>query len=200
MSPALRLADPSQGELVYLGLGSNLGDRLDHLRRALFALATHPEIHVTAISRVFESEYVGPGEQPSYLNACVEIETSLPPEILLTVLKGTEDRHGRAPNTHWLPRPIDLDILLYGDRTSRSQNLTLPHPQLCLRGFVLEPLHDIVPNLRIPNSSETVTTACARIRRVGGPWVRVHRGGALLPQKWAQGKEDWRGALAVHCR
>jgi len=197
---ALRLALPSREELVYLGLGSNLGDRLVHLRRALFALATHPEIRVTAISSLYETEYLGSGDQPSYLNACVEIETSLPPGVLLAVLKATETRLGRHPQSHRLPRPIDLDILLYGLRTSRDQRLTLPHPGLRHRAFVLEPLREIAAEVQIPDSDETVAAACARIRRAEGPWVHRLRLETLLPAPRAQGEEDWRAALAVHCR
>ncbi len=200
MNVARRLARPSRGELVYLGLGSNLGDRLAHLRRALFALATHPEIRVTAISSLYETEYSGPGDQPSYLNACVEIETSLPPEVLLAVLQATETRLGRRPQGHLLPRPIDLDILLYGHRTSSDQRLTLPHPGLRHRAFVLEPLCEIAGDVHIPDSDETVATACERIRRVAGPWVHRLQQETLLPAPRAQGEEDWRAALAVHCR
>jgi 2-amino-4-hydroxy-6-hydroxymethyldihydropteridine diphosphokinase len=186
--------------VVYLGLGSNLGNRLDQLRQAIFALATHPEISVTAVSRIYESAYVGPGVQPPYLNGCVEIETPLPPEVLLTVLKGTEARQGRRPGSHLQPRTIDLDILLYGQRSCRGHCLTLPHPGLRQRAFVLEPLRDIAPDLRIPDSTETVASACARIRREEGPWVHAYRDDSLLPGLWQQGKEDWRAALAVHSR
>ncbi len=142
--PVARIISPLP-EVVYLGLGTNLGDRVDHLEQALFALATHPEIEVTAVSRVYETEYVGPGSQDPYLNACVELRTRLRPLVLLAVLKGTEQRQGRQPGGHMQPRPIDLDILMYGKRVMTGPGLTLPHLMIRERAFVLEPLTDWRP-------------------------------------------------------
>ncbi len=190
----------SMPEVAYLGLGGNVGDRLGNLRQALFALLTHPEITVTGFSRVYESEYVGPGRQAPYLNACVEIRTSLPPRVLLAVLKGTEARLGRRPDSHRQPRPIDLDILLYGRRRCGAADLVLPHPELRRRAFVLEPLQELAPDLPLPDSTETVAAACARIRREGGPWVQLQEEEELLPTPDTGREEDWRAALAVHCR
>ena len=200
MNAALRLATGAGDAAVYLGLGSNLGDRLSQLRRALFALATHPEIRVTAVSSLYETEYVGPGRQSPYLNACVEIETSLSPEVLLAVLKATETRLGRRPRSHLQPRPIDLDILLYGRLVQKDRYLTLPHPGLSQRAFVLEPLWEIAADLVIPDSDETVAVACERIRSSAGPWVHQLREDTLLPAPLPTGEEDWRATLAVHCR
>jgi 2-amino-4-hydroxy-6-hydroxymethyldihydropteridine diphosphokinase len=197
---ALRITSGAGDEAVYLGLGSNQGNRLSNLRRALFALATHPEIQVTAVSSLYETEYVGPGEQSPYLNACVEIDTTLAPEVLLAVLKATETRLGRLPEGHLQPRPIDLDILLFGRQVQTTSYLTLPHPGLRQRAFVLEPLREIAANLVIPDSDETVTAACERIRGSGGPWVHLHQEETLLPAPTPREEEDWRAALAVHCR
>jgi 2-amino-4-hydroxy-6-hydroxymethyldihydropteridine diphosphokinase len=133
-------AAPTVPESVSIGLGSNQGDRLDHLRRALFALLTHPEIRVHAVSPVYETEYVGPGRQADYLNACVEVKTRLAPKVLLSVLKGTEQRLGRAPGGHLRPRIIDLDILLYDQRVISTAVLVVPHPLMHERWFVLRPL------------------------------------------------------------
>lgn len=185
---------------AFLGLGSNMGDRLGHLRRALFALATHPEIQVTGCSGVFETEFVGEGQQAAYLNACVRVNTRLAPEVLLAVLKGAEQRHGRQPDGHLLPRPLDLDILLYGDQVQGGQILTLPHPRMRERAFVLEPLSQIAAVEKFPDSGETVGDACAKIRQKSGPWLRECRELSLLPEETAASKEDWRAALAVHCR
>lgn len=185
---------------VYLGLGSNLGDRLAQLRHALFAIATHPEIAVTAVSGAYETAYVGPGVQDPYMNACVAVRTGLPPRVLLAVLQGTETRLGRRPDTHMQPRTIDLDILLYGDLIVRSTDLTLPHPRLAERAFVLVPLCEIAPQLRLPDSGETVTAACARIARRGGPWVRLLPDSELWPRFGAGNQGEWRAALALHCR
>jgi 2-amino-4-hydroxy-6-hydroxymethyldihydropteridine diphosphokinase len=197
---AAALPDPEPPETVYLGLGSNVEPRLDHLRRAVFALATHPEIELDAVSAVFETEYVGPGRQAPYLNACARLRTTLLPLVLLAVLKGTEERQGRAPGSHMRPRPIDLDILVYGDRICRGTRLTLPHPGLRQRGFVLEPLRDIAPDLVLPDSRETVADACARIRAQAGPWVRAWRGSSLGPRTGTGGEVGWRAAVALHHR
>ena len=186
--------------VAYLGLGSNLGDRLDHLRRAVFALATHPQIMVRSLSGVFETEFVGEGLQDPYLNACVCIATSLGPEVLLSVLQSTELRHGRQPKGHMLPRPLDLDILLYGNDIRLETNLVLPHPRLRERAFVLEPLAEIAPDEKFPDSGETVRAVCAKIRQKSGPWLKECRRLSLLPEDSAACKEDWRAALAVYCR
>ncbi len=205
-------------EKVYLGLGTNMGDRLRHLRRALFALVTHPEIKVVAVSGVYETEFVGEGVQAPYYNACVELETPLAPPVLLAVLKGTEEREGRAPDGHLLPRPIDLDILLFGDKILTGPKLCVPHKGMRDRAFVMEPLAEIAPQHEFPDSGETIAAACAKIRRKSGPWIRALVEMALLPlatnafppatkaspQKELVprelNKEDWRAALAVHCR
>jgi 2-amino-4-hydroxy-6-hydroxymethyldihydropteridine diphosphokinase len=195
-----RRFDPAQGERVYLGLGANLGDRLGQLRQALFALITHPELAVTAVSRLYESQHVGVGEQPDYLNACVALRTWLAPRILLTVLKGTEGRLGRAPDGHGRPRLIDLDILLYGDLVWHDSQLTIPHPALRERAFVLRPLRDIAPDVRLPDSPETVAGACAKISARRGPWIREWTGELLPAFAGSAGKENWRAALAVYGR
>ena len=166
-------AAPGLAETVFLGLGGNMGDRLEHLRRALVDLRTHPEIEVAQVSRVYESEFVGDGTQQPYLNACAEVRTRLAPRVLLTVLKSVESRHGRPEGSHLQPRPLDLDILLFGDRVADEDALTLPHPRLRERAFVLEPLAEIAAGRKFPDSSETVAAACAKIRRKGGPWVRL---------------------------
>ncbi len=185
---------------VHVGLGGNQGDRLDYLRRALFAMLMHPEIRVTAVSRVYETEYVGPGEQPPYLNACLEARTWLAPRVLLCVLQGIEQRLGRRPDSHWRPRPIDLDILLCGELIERQPQLTVPHPRAHERGFVLEPLRDIAPERVFPDSGETVAATCERIRRQKIHRVTVREDCVLLPGGEATSEEDWRAALAVHCR
>ena len=187
-------------EVVYLGLGTNMGDRVGYLKQALFALATHPEIEVSAVSRVYETEYVGAGRQDPYLNACVELRTPLTPLVLLAVLKGAEQRQGRQPGGHMQPRPIDLDILMYGKRVMTGPGLKLPHEQMRERAFVLEPMTDLAPNEKFPDSGETIASACAKIRRKSGPWIKARVDvdlGNSLPDN---NKEGWRAALAVHCR
>ncbi len=187
-------------EVVYLGLGTNLGDRIDHLKQALFALATHPEIDVSRVSRVYETEYVGPGRQDPYFNACVELKTHLAPRVLLAILKGTEQRQGRPPQGHMQPRTIDLDILLFGQRVIPGPGLTVPHGQMRDRAFVMEPLNELAGSKKFPDSGETIASACAKIRRKSGPWIKVRIDLDLVNSLPDNNKEGWRAALAVHCR
>jgi len=165
---------------AYLGLGSNQGDRLAELRRAIAGLAGLPGVEVGAVSGVWETEHVDDDataqRQDPYLNACVAIRTTLPPLALLDALKGLEAAAGRDRDGHGRPRPIDLDILLYGEAELASERLRVPHPQLRRRAFVLEPLAQIAPGARCPDSGETIGEACAKIRRKRGPWVRPHGG------------------------
>lgn len=165
---------------VFLGLGSNQGDRLAHLREAVASLAAHPRLAVTARSRIWETEHVGPDVQDPYLNACVAVATDLPPLELLDTLKGLEAAAGRQPDGHRRPRPIDLDILLYGDQVIREGRLTVPHPEWRERAFVLEPLAEIAGARTCPDSGETIVQVCAKIRRKGGPWVRPYERGDLV--------------------
>ena len=161
---------------------------------AAFAAATPPG------DIVYETEYVGPGKQDPFYNACLAIRTTLPPQVLLAVLKGTEARLGRGSDGHMLPRPIDLDILLYGNELIDEERLTVPHPQIRDRAFVLEPLTEIAGREKFPDSGETITEACAKIRRKSGPWIKVGDEVCLVEVVPDGNKEDWRAALAVHCR
>lgn len=138
---------------AYVGLGSNLGDRLAHLRGAVAALRRTHGIDVVAASSVYESPaHRLPGQAPSgdYLNAVVALDTSLTPEALLDRLLAIETAAGRTRPVPWAPRTLDLDLLLHGDTRRRSPRLTLPHPRLALRRFVLAPLADLAPDLLIP--------------------------------------------------
>lgn len=136
----------------YIALGSNLGDRMANLRAALAAMEERG-IAVTARSSIWESASVPPG-QPSYLNAVVAIETDLSPGDLLSQLKAIERQFGRRPAPRWSPRPLDLDILFHGDTRVESPALTVPHPRLGERPFVLAPLSDVIrgplPVLGVP--------------------------------------------------
>ncbi len=151
-------------EDVLLGIGSNMGHRLNHLQQGLDVLASDNRISIAAVSSVFESEFVGTGEQNSYLNACVMLRTTLSPNRLLVKLKVIEHSRGREPDSHMQPRPLDLDILLFGCRYFQSSILVVPHPRMLDRSFVLEPLTELVPNKKITDSSETVAKVCAKIR------------------------------------
>ena len=141
---------------AYLGLGSNLGDRLDHLRQGVELLQSHPAIRITRISSVYETAPVGPVEQPDFLNLVAAADTTLSPEELLSVAQEIERRLHRVRTIRWGPRTLDIDILLYGDRILHREELTIPHPRMEERAFVLIPLLEVARNLRIPGSGATV--------------------------------------------
>ena len=144
-----------EGDLTgYLGLGSNEGDRLRNLREARDALARR-DIAVTAASSVYETAPQGEVlDQPDFLNACLRIETELGPEELLDACKAVERELGRTPGgPRHGPRPVDVDVLLLGDLSLRSPRLSLPHPDLVRRRFVLEPLLELDDNLRLPDGT-----------------------------------------------
>jgi 2-amino-4-hydroxy-6-hydroxymethyldihydropteridine diphosphokinase len=141
-----------EGELTgYLGLGSNQGDRLANLRAARMALERHGVL-VTGSSSAYETEPQGEApDQPDFLNACLRVRTELGPEELLDVCKAVERELGREPGgARHGPRPIDIDLLLLGDAEHSSDRLTLPHPELRNRRFVIEPLLELDPELRLP--------------------------------------------------
>jgi 2-amino-4-hydroxy-6-hydroxymethyldihydropteridine diphosphokinase len=149
---------------VYLGLGANLGKRRETIDAALARLADHPAICVCAVSALIETAPVGgPAGQPNYLNGAAAIETNLDPAALLAELKRIEHDLGRRDGPRWGPRPIDLDILLYGDLALASPDLTIPHPRLRERRFVLEPLAEIAPDAIDPVTGLAVRALLARL-------------------------------------
>lgn len=133
---------------AYLGLGSNLGDREDNLRRALSLLAESGEI--IALSSVYETEPWGYAEQPSFLNMACGFRTRLSPRELLALGKDVEARLGRVPAVRYGPRTMDVDILLYGDLVVDAPELRIPHPGIPERAFVLAPLAEITPEAEHP--------------------------------------------------
>lgn len=136
---------------VFVGLGANLGDREGALRAAVGALADEAGTEVVAVSTLRETAPVGVGEQPPYLNGVVALETTLAARELLDRLLAVEQRFGRVrvPGEHG-PRTLDLDLLLYGDELIEEPGLTVPHPRLHERRFVLEPLAELAPGLVLP--------------------------------------------------
>lgn len=136
---------------VYIGLGSNLQGPEQQLRSALDELAAHPRIELAAVSSFYQSKPVGPQDQPDYVNAVAELRTALPPEELLDVLQATENQHNRVRLRHWGERTLDLDILLFGDQILNTPRLIIPHKEMCKRSFVLYPLAEIAPQLRLPD-------------------------------------------------
>jgi len=135
---------------AFVGIGSNLGDREDNLRLAVELLSAEDGVEVTAVYEIRETEPVGPVEQGPFLNGAVRLETELGPRELLERLLAVEQRLGRVREERWGPRTIDLDLLLYGDEVIDERGLTVPHPRLGERRFVLEPLADLAPTLVVP--------------------------------------------------
>lgn len=132
---------------AYLGLGGNVGDVAAAMRAALQRFDQHPDCRVTAVSRAFRTPPWGPVEQDWYLNACAAVETSLSAPELLALALDTEKAFGRVRTTRWGPRTLDIDILLYGDEPVALENLTIPHPRMAERAFVMVPLADIAPDV-----------------------------------------------------
>lgn len=137
------------GVVAYLGLGSNLGDRLATLRRAADLLRGEGGIRVEASSRVWETEPIGP-PQPRYLNAVLRLETDLEPLELLAACRRVEAALGRIRRERWGPRTIDVDVLLFDQRTVDEPDLTVPHPRMHERAFVLAPLLELDPEPMMP--------------------------------------------------
>lgn len=140
---------------AFIGLGSNMGDRLGYLKAALGELAAHPEIRLGRASSFYESEPVGYRQQDWFINQVVEVETALDPWKLLAVLQGIENKLGRKRVIRWGPRVIDLDLLLYGELVLSGEELAIPHPRMYERNFVLFPLNEIAPDLRHPDGMTT---------------------------------------------
>jgi 2-amino-4-hydroxy-6-hydroxymethyldihydropteridine diphosphokinase len=136
---------------AYVGLGANLGDRERTLREAVDSLGAEDGIEVVAVSTLRETKPVGVGEQPRFLNGALALDTPLGARELLDLLLAVEQRFGRVrtPGEHG-PRTIDLDLLLYGDEQIGEPGLTVPHPRLHERRFVLEPLAELAPDLVVP--------------------------------------------------
>jgi 2-amino-4-hydroxy-6-hydroxymethyldihydropteridine diphosphokinase len=135
---------------AFVGIGSNLGDREAHLRRAIDLISAEDGIEVSGVSEVRETEPWGPVEQGPFLNGAVRIETALTPRQLLGRLLEIERRMGRVRSERFGPRTIDLDLLVYGGETVEEPGLSVPHPRLHERRFALEPLAELDPGLTIP--------------------------------------------------
>ncbi|HXF52274.1 MAG TPA: 2-amino-4-hydroxy-6-hydroxymethyldihydropteridine diphosphokinase [Dehalococcoidia bacterium] len=160
--------------VVYLGLGSNLGNREANLRLAIRWL--EPLVRVEAASSLYETAPVGTGGPPFY-NAVVRVVTGLTPQALLRHAKNVEWDIGRRPAARWAPRPIDIDLLVFGDETVNEPDLVVPHPLLGERAFVLVPLAELAPDLKPPGAGATVSELLSRldasgVAKVRGPeWV-----------------------------
>lgn len=167
-------------EWAFLGLGSNIEDRLDYLQSAVEALQAHRAIRVDDVSSIYETDPVGGPEQGPFLNMAVRIATLLSPKRLLAVCQEIERALGRERLQHWGPRTIDIDILLYDDRRVRRRDLDIPHPRLPQRPFALIPLMEIAPGKKLPDgrSLATVLASLAPITGVTMVGSQVHLPGA----------------------
>ena len=160
--------------MIYLGLGSNLGDREANLRTAFDSLA--PDVQVMAASPIYETVPWGYKDQPSFLNQVLQVSTDLAPLELLTYIKHIEVAMGRLPAIHYGPRLIDLDILFYHDQVVCLPDLVIPHPHLEERAFVLVPLADLAPELCHPVLGLSILDLLDQVDRKG---VDLYKMGSL---------------------
>ena len=168
---------------AWISLGSNLGDRAGTLLSAFAALEGLPGVTGAVLSPCYETDPVGP-EQPAYLNACARLEAEgLDPRWLLEQLLAIEARHGRVRAGRWGPRTLDLDLLLVDDRKLEEPGLTLPHPRLCERLFVLKPLVDLDPGLEVPWTGRAVAELASALPP-----------GGVRPFRWPGRKREGKGA------
>jgi 2-amino-4-hydroxy-6-hydroxymethyldihydropteridine diphosphokinase len=148
---------------VFIGLGSNLGDREATIRSALQAIADLPQTDLIRVSSLYDTEPAGEVEQPNFLNAAAILDTELDPRQLLWNLMLIEKRLGRVRTQRWGPRTIDLDLLLYGDESIDDPDLRVPHPEIIRRSFVLVPLVELEPRLIHPGTGETMASHLNRL-------------------------------------
>lgn len=151
--------------VVYIALGSNMDSPHGQLDSALEAIAQQPDMELTALSSRYQTAPIGP-QQPDFINAAAELSTDLSPLALLDALQAIEQQQNRVRSIHWGPRTLDLDILFYDNLLMDSERLTIPHPRIGERAFVLVPLADLNPQLTLPNG-ETVAQLLANCSQQG---------------------------------
>ena len=158
---------------AFVGLGANLGEPEAQVRRAIAALRRLPRTRLVAASSLYRSAPVGVGEQPDFVNAVAEVETTLSARELLDELLAMEARFGRERPAPGAPRTLDLDLLLYGDQVIAEPGLAVPHPRMHERAFVLAPLAEIAAEISVPRIGgvRTLLAACGnqKVQRIGAP-------------------------------
>ena len=166
---------------AYLGLGSNLGDRRANIDEAIRRLGATEGIHVTKVSSMYDTKPVGGPPQPDYLNAACEIETELSPHELLRSALAVEDAMGRTREVRWGARNIDIDILVCGDMLINDDELTVPHPLMTEREFVLRPLAEIAPSLVHPATKRDIRALLSAIQATSSD-----KSDSLKQQNWTR--------------
>jgi 2-amino-4-hydroxy-6-hydroxymethyldihydropteridine diphosphokinase len=149
----------TEGTVAHLALGSNIGDKIGHLRRAVDAISTLPRTRLVAQSSIYRTPPWGKTDQDWFANAAVTVETGLSPQDLLVAVLDIEKQLGRVRRERWGPRVIDIDVLMHGETVLKTETLTLPHPAMTARAFVLVPLNEIAPDAMIRGKSVTAWLA-----------------------------------------
>ena len=149
---------------VFIGLGSNLENPLEQIKTAIKDMKAMIDTELVACSSLYKSPPMGPQDQPDYINAAIELETTLTPHSLLDELQKIEQQHGRVRKRHWGERTLDLDVLVYGEQVLKDDRLTVPHPGIAERAFVVYPLAELDGSLEIPGFGNVaqLLEACPR--------------------------------------
>ncbi|WP_108672107.1 2-amino-4-hydroxy-6-hydroxymethyldihydropteridine diphosphokinase [Peribacillus acanthi] len=168
---------------AFLSLGTNIGERYQYLRDAVQLLGEDPSIDVLKISSIYETEPVGYTDQGNFLNIVVKIETRYSPEELLLRCQSIEQNLGRKREIRWGPRTIDLDILLYNQENIEADNLSIPHPRMHERAFVLIPLLETEPNIKLPTMDIPLTSLLENMPEKEGvqKWKQKNGEDAFVP-------------------
>lgn len=160
---------------AWIGIGSNLGDRESHIRKGVALMNALPDTVVVAVSSIYDTAPVGSIDQPRFLNAAAELETELTARSLLGELMSIEEECGRIRGDRWGPRTLDLDLLLFDELQLSGEDLTLPHPRMAERAFVLVPLAEIAPDLFVPGTGRVVSELLHSLQAPGSAVTRVCR-------------------------
>lgn len=158
---------------AFISIGSNIGDRLYHLKEAVRILHAHEKVSVTAVSSIYDTAPVGYADQADFLNLVIEVKTELDAPSLLAVCQGIEIELGRVRDIRWGPRTVDLDILLYNHDNIETESLIVPHPRMHERAFVLIPLLEIAPTVTHPMTGQRFSEEAAVQDRGVKVWQKV---------------------------